>query len=169
MTLAKLFSSVSWPQLEAALLFLRPDAEPALHEFQKALGRMDALEPVAQKMRISIEKRCVSDDDDGDGYYVAGRDGTLERGLDGVQEQEVVYVLWLTPWVKWLGMEISDETIGAFSPAEIAARCLLEMTSNGFGESDTQEFVAELSQQAAEMDATPEEDRATWVLPPKKS
>ncbi len=47
--------------------------------------------------------------------------------------------LALTPWNEWLGMVISTETLQQFSPEEIVAHCLIEMTRFGADESKIDE------------------------------
>lgn len=44
-----------------------------------------------------------------------------------------------TPWAEWLGMEVHPETQDKYSPAEIVAHCLWEMTWNGFTEEQINE------------------------------
>lgn len=41
-----------------------------------------------------------------------------------------------TPWAEWLGMEIHTDTVQNYSPAEIVAHCLWELTWNGFTEEE---------------------------------
>jgi hypothetical protein len=179
MTLGELVSSIGWHQVKVSLLSIRADVEPDQHEFEKVLGHLNALTPVASEMRLYIEKRLSGEEYGSRRYYVVGRDGTLDRHFDDVQHleahgfevhcsKETVWSLWLTPWVEWLGMEIADETAQAFSPSEIAAYCLLEMTFYGYVENSAKEVSAELALGVAEVDAMTEAENVSWIIPLKE-
>ena len=49
------------------------------------------------------------------------------------------HALEFHPWSEWSNMEISQETLDKFSPEEICAHCLAEMTVFGFSEKEIKE------------------------------
>jgi hypothetical protein len=38
----------------------------------------------------------------------------------------------ITSWEEWMGMSINEKALKDFTPSEILAHCLLEMTLTGF-------------------------------------
>lgn len=52
----------------------------------------------------------------------------------GAPDDELEYDLTFASWPLWLGSVIDDMTLAGFSPAQIVAYALLEMTVHGFDE-----------------------------------
>ncbi len=63
---------------------------------------------------------------------VIGLEWVPDEKTGDVHQQPVS--LALTPWSEWLGMSITKDTLRQFSPPEIAAHALMEMTRWGFSE-----------------------------------
>jgi hypothetical protein len=108
-------------------------------------------------------------------FDVAGRDGTLNRELEDFQhlkdssddeyaDVEVDYSLSFHPWTSWLGMLIGSETLREFSPSNIVAHCLWEMTFHGFEKHEVQDALAELRERADEIDAMTEAEREKFLV-----
>ena len=55
-------------------------------------------------------------------------------GLDHLRNKK--YAIEFVPWIDWISMFITQETLDSLSSEEIVAGCLYEMTFNGFSEED---------------------------------
>ena len=54
--------------------------------------------------------------------------------VEGIDDDREIWGIELTPWNKWLGMEIKSETLDKFEHSKIIAHCLWEMTFLGISE-----------------------------------
>lgn len=64
-------------------------------------------------------------------------EGKLYPNVSGIQHNrpDISYGIEFEPWIDWVSHFITKETLNTFTPTEIAAACLWEMTFNGFEES----------------------------------
>ena len=108
------------------------------------------MESEADPMRIAIERRPLPGYDEEPAPEVIGRNGTLNRELDDF---------------KHLG---KHATLAEYSPAQVAAYCLNDMTFHGFSEAEQREVREELQRRVAEIDAMSEEERAEKLIPAEK-
>jgi hypothetical protein len=65
-------------------------------------------------------------------------------------------------------MTVEPAVLAEYSPAQIVAYCLNDMTFHGFSEADNREVSEELKRRVAEIDAMPEEERAEKLIPAEK-
>ena len=128
MNLKELLETKSWKSIAPKLLENYPEAEKDSAGYEKVFEYLKLIK--SEEMGISIIIRKQGDVD-GAYFDVSGlynnpkkKDETYPHGLE------------LTPWNKWLGMYISEESLKNFSESEIVVHCLYEMTFIGFSEDD---------------------------------
>jgi len=69
--------------------------------------------------------------------------------VGGIDDDGERWALDFTPWAEWLGMEIHPESVHNYSPAEIVAHCIWEMTWNGFTEEEIEKKKNEFGERLA--------------------
>lgn len=179
MTFAELISSTRWAEVKAALHWLFPDEQEYLPDYQRVFSALRRMKPRPSPMRIGIERRPTAGLDEEQVPEVIGRNGTFNRDRDDFQHlgthatpeygaEETVWGLSLESWSAWLGMPIEPATLAEYSPAQVVAYCLNEMTFHGFSEAEVRNFSEDLHRQVAEIDAMSEEDRAEKLIPAEK-
>jgi hypothetical protein len=155
MTLYEIFHTVPWSAVEIALKDHYDITPKSLEGHHVIFDRCLVLEPVTVKMILRIRTHI----EDGEDYIdIVGTDGTKCKDLPDYRESTeeqiesmkklgltptkaddlVEYALEFQPWQEWLGMTIEPETLLKFSPEEIIACSLWEMTFIGFEESKIQ-------------------------------
>lgn len=109
---------------------------------------------------ISIVVAHQKDDYDGEEYVnVSGKYANPKS-----EEEEFSQAIEFTPWNKWLGMEISQESLQHFSELEIISHCLYEMTFVGFEEEEIQKELNSLEKSIEEYkNMTDEEKKANTI------
>lgn len=65
-------------------------------------------------------------------------------GVKIINKDNISYGLEFFKWNDWVSMFITKETLDNFSPEEIVAACLYEMTFYGFNEDVIQEYLTKL-------------------------
>jgi hypothetical protein len=65
-------------------------------------------------------------------------------GIKNLNEVMGRYNLSYMTWDKWLGYDVAGDTIAKYTPAEIVAHCIWEMTWNGFTEEQLQKRIEDL-------------------------
>ena len=179
MTFAELIAETSWAEVKAALLWLSPDNRPYLSDYRKVFRELRHMKPEPDSMRIAVERRPMPGFDEEPAPEVIGRNGTLNQELDDFKHlgkhatseygaEETVWSLSLQPWRSWLGMTVEPAALAEYSPAQMVAYCLNDMTFHGFSEADNREVSEELKRRVAEIDAMPEEERAEKLIPAEK-
>jgi hypothetical protein len=89
----------------------------------------------AEDSAIEIVVAQQKDDFDGEEYVdVSGKYKHPKN-----EEEKFSQAIEFTAWSKWLGMDISEESLLHFSELEIISHCLYEMTFVGFEEEEIQE------------------------------
>ena len=66
-------------------------------------------------------------------------------GVKIINKDRINYSLVFNKWNDWISMFITKETLDNFSPEEIVATCLYEMTYYGFDEDTIQKNLTELN------------------------
>lgn len=173
MTFAEVIASTGWAEVAAAIRACWPEED--LEGYRRVFAELRAMGPEPDPMRIAIECRPLLGED-AVVPEVIGRNGTLNRDLDDFRhmashadptlgDREVAYSLSLHPWRCWLGMTVEPETLRAYSPAEVVAHCLWDMTFHGFSEAAIREVSDELDRRSAAIDAMTPEERAEKLIP----
>jgi len=176
MTFSELLDSVSWAETKAALLWCYPDSARSLEGYRRTLARLQRLTPVDSNMRIVLKEGVEEGVDHGPFIEVVGRNGQLNRDQPDFKHfrcsvdsayasSETDLSLSLEPWEHWLGMRIDAGTLSRFTPPQIAAHCLWDMTFHGFEQWQVKEGMEQINRRADELAAMTEEDRKRNLIP----
>lgn len=112
---------------------LYPDEEKNISGYQKVFEELLFMHPEDSEIIIVVAHQ--KDDFDGEEYVdVSGKYAHPKN-----EEEKYSQAIEFTPWNKWLGMEISPESLLHFSELEIISHCLYEMTFVVFEEEEIQE------------------------------
>lgn len=173
-TFAELVAATAWPEVKAAVAWLFPDEKDVLAGYRQVFGKLRTMTPEPDSMRLSIEARVLPGVDEQPTPEVVGRNGTLNHDLPDwpflnadseYGRDEAVYSLSLQPWRQWLGMVVEQATLDSYSPAQIIAFALREMTFHGFTEAENRAVADELRRRVAELDAMTDEERKETLIP----
>lgn len=158
MKLKKFIQSNAWLSVEAILLQLYPDEEKNISGYKKVFEELLFMHP--EDSEISIVVAHQKDDYDGEEYVnVSGKYANPKS-----EEEEFSQAIEFTPWNKWLGIEISQESLQHFSELEIISHCLYEMTFVGFEEEEIQKELNSLEKSIEEYkNMTDEEKKANTI------
>lgn len=151
MTFKKLIESNTWSQVSPIFLNLYPDAKDDLSGYESVFKKLESI--VAEKTDISIVIYKEKDDDE-EYLDVSGLHNNPKN-----KEDEYPQGIELVPWHKWLGMDISRETLENYSALEIIAHCLYEMTFAGFSEEDIPRALRSIEKSTKEREIMTEEER----------
>ena len=156
MKLSRLIKNTSWLSIKFVLLKLYPDESKNIQAYEDVFKKLLFLAPKHCEMELIIKHQ--TDAFDGEKYTeVCGKKS------DGGDEEQ--YALDFTPWAEWLDMEISKETMIAFTELEIISHCLFEMTFIGFEEEDIQTEFKKLNTRIKELDNMTLEERQKNLIP----
>ncbi|NCU34954.1 hypothetical protein EOM75_02920 [Candidatus Falkowbacteria bacterium] len=158
MKLKKFIQSNAWLSVEEILLQLYPDEEKNISGYKKVFEELLFMHP--EDSEISIVVAHQKDDYDGEEYVnVSGKYANPKS-----EEEEFSQAIEFTSWNKWLGMEISQESLQHFSELEIISHCLYEMTFVGFEEEEIQKELNSLEKSIEEYkNMTDEEKKANTI------
>jgi hypothetical protein len=176
MTLSELLESATWAETKAALLWSYPDAARSLEGYRCTLGKLRALAPFESNMRIILKEAFEEGLNDQPSIEVVGRNGQLNRDQADFRHlsysvdseyatSETDFCLSFEPWKYWLGMRIDAGTLSRFTPPQIAAHCLWDMTFHGFEQWQVKEVMEEINRRADEVAAMSEEERKRNLIP----
>jgi len=133
MKFKKLIQRNSWLSVETILLQLYPNEEKNISGYKEVFEELLFMHPEDSEILIVVAHQ--KDDFDGEEYVdVSGKYANPKN-----EEEEFSQAIEFTPWNKWLGMEISPESLQHFTELEIISHCLYEMTFAGFEEEEIQE------------------------------
>ena len=122
----------SWEDTRDAIVRLYPDHESELDGYKQVFEKLKTLTPIPSNLQLRIE--LVYSNHTGE-YLLETKsiNPAQETGKTGS-----LFILEITPWAKWLGMELDAQTLEKFSEFDIVAHCLYEMTFFGFTLEDIQ-------------------------------
>lgn len=163
MKFKEILNKVLWDDVRNSLLGLyyqdREDTE--LEEYLNVFNKIKDMSPQDPNgMRLYVQK--IKDDEGNEYVEVIGRDGKLQKESsdfeffkDNVDEEfansEVTYALEMTPWSKWVAMNVPIGVIQNFSLPDIVAHCLYEMTFMGYEEEEIQGQADELARRVEDI------------------
>ncbi len=153
MNLKQLIQSNSWLSVAAILENLYPDQKESLESYEDVYEKLKFM--AAEESNLSIEVEHQKDDFDGAEYVSVS--GKYKNPED--EEETFPQAIEFEPWRKWLGMDITNETLADFSELEIIAHCLFEMTFAGYEEEDIQEELKKLEQEMDDYKAMTDDEK----------
>ncbi|TXD82140.1 hypothetical protein ESY86_15860 [Subsaximicrobium wynnwilliamsii] len=133
MTFKQLILTNNWQKIAPLFLEIYPEAEKNMEGYQAVFEKLKVIDPEESDISIVISKEI---DDDEEYIEACG----LHKNPKN-EDENYLQGIELTPWCKWLGMDISKESLNDFSELEIIVHCLYEMTFVGFSEEAIQEKI----------------------------
>lgn len=121
MKLKDIILQTTWPQVAIDLVSAYPKERKNIEGYAKVYCALWRMEPADTETILYIEK--IADDFEPELYF--------NHLYLKTPEDEVTYSPMACPWEEWLGMEIAP-TPNNYTPCEIVAICLFEMTWAGF-------------------------------------
>lgn len=155
MRLVQVCGVTDWGSVREALCCCYLDDADKLESFGGAYAQIPSLQPTETTMQIYLEADSDPNSAGKAGVNVFGKDGSFfeQEGHISADEQiEACFNLSYMHWEEWLGMEISPDAMDRFTPAEVVAHCLWEMTYLGFSIEVIRRRRADLDEQIKEMD-----------------
>jgi len=160
-TLYDLIHGVSWDSIETVLQGHYQINDEGIENHRKVRERMMAMDPVSNPITIIFE--TYENDEDVE-IKISGEDGTVLRDMPdfkymNIPENDVRaltpvrFGIEFKPWQKWLGMAVSPQTLQEFSPEEVVAHCLWEMTFISFDETEIQNTIEDLEKKVEDIKA----------------
>ncbi len=116
-TLKDLIEGITCPDIEIKMQVLYPDY--GTDGYASVLETLHNLTPIPNDMVIHL---TYIEDLDFDNYIK----------VDGIDGEDNEWGLDFMAWEKWLGMQIDEGAMAAYTPIEIVVHCLWEMTFYGF-------------------------------------
>lgn len=151
MTFKELIESNTWPTISSLFLESYPQAEKNMEGYKTVFEKLTVMDSEKSDMSIIISK-----EKDGNEEYI-DVSGLYNKPKN--EEEHYSQGIEFTPWGKWLGMDISKESLAAFSEPEIIVHCLYEMTFVGFSEEDIQKRISRIEKSRKERESMTEEER----------
>ena len=126
MTLKQILKNYTWLNIKSKLIELYPDEEENgnLTLYEEVLEKLRFMAPFSSDIMLNITYE--QDVFENETYVnVSGKDLNPDTILPIVTD---ACAIEFTPWNKWLGMEITENTLKDFSEMEILCHSLYEMT-----------------------------------------
>lgn len=139
MKLLDLIQKHPWEEIQTALVRLYPDHESELEGYQTVYQKLKTLQVLPSDRLLHLE--LVYSEHSGEYQLEIKHLSPNKPGEDAGP----LLSLEFTPWAKWLGMEITAESLERFSAYDLIAHCLYEMTFFGFTQEASQTTTKELS------------------------
>jgi hypothetical protein len=143
MTLKELHSDTNWPSVREKLFSLYPNQKKNETGYQKVYEQMPSIEP--KKSTSEILLRFIEEKEPE--YYSYIHLSAIETNSNPPESYSPMF----SSWEEWMGMSINEKTLKDFSPSEILAHCLLEMTLTGFDPETRKRTEDELYKQSLQM------------------
>lgn len=136
MKFSDLVRSHHWLSVELTLLELYPDQQESIRGYENVFEQLKSTESEENDMLIVLSEYDSDSEDGTPSTYIDVSGRKLIPDPDDITSG---YAIEFEKWEKWLGMEISPETIREFSELEIVSHCLYEMTFCGYEEEEIQD------------------------------
>ena len=157
MTLKQIIKNYTWLNIKPKLLELYPKEEENgnLSLYEEVLEKLHFMAPVPSDIMLNITLQ--HDEFDSETYVdVSGKDLNPDTTLPIVTD---ACALEFTPWNKWLGMEITENTLCDFTELEILCHSLYEMTFIDFEEESIQDEIKHIKDIQDKYDNISEEEK----------
>ena len=153
MNFKNLIQGNSWLSVAEILVKLYPDQKDSLQSYEEVYEKLKFMPEEDSDLSIEIEYQT----DDFDGAEYVSVSGKYDDPKN--EEETFSQAIEFEPWKKWLGMNITSESLASFSELEIIAYCLFEMTFVGFEEEDIQQELIKLEQEMEDYKAMTDEEK----------
>lgn len=146
-TLKDIFNKVTFEEILEEILNAYPDEEDMSDQYEEVFSKIMDMElaPNDEKWKLVLENTeeewdCF-DEDTGETEHIIENYVTVYGKKARSKEY---YAIEFAPWNEWLSMIIDTKTLKEFTPAQIAAYCLWEMTFISFDEENIEDALEDL-------------------------
>lgn len=153
MNFKNLIQGNAWLSVAEILVKLYPDQKESLQSYEEVYEKLKFMAEEASDLSIEIDYQT----DDFDGAEYVSVSGKYENPKN--EEETFAQSIEFEPWSRWLGMNITPESLATFSELEIIAYCLFEMTFVGFEEEDIQQELIKLEKEMEDYKAMTDEEK----------
>lgn len=153
MTFKQLLQTNTWPAISSLFLEIYPEAAENMEGYETVFKKLIAMDAEETDMSIDITNEKDTFDDE-EYVEVLGIYNNPQN-----EEEHYSQGIEFSPWRKWLGMDISAESLERFSEQEIIVYCLYEMTFVGFSEEEIQKVISSSKDNSEERESLTEEER----------
>ncbi len=163
MKLGELIKDSSWLSVEIVFSKTYPDQVTFLDNYELVFNLLKILKPKSSSIYILIKNEI--DEFDNEEYVdISGYDSLRVATSDNLITESLA--LEFTPWTKWLGMSIDQESIKSYSSLEIICHCLHEMTFIGFNQKEIDDEWQKIKKTADDIKhmTTEEKEKNTTTL-----
>jgi hypothetical protein len=138
---SEMIRNIDFDKAFAHLINWWPDQEPARGKYLEVFNKLCKMKPNWHKLgdlMIAVDKEYW----DGKIYpNVSGRYPNIDQNF-GIE---------FIPWIEWVSMYFTEETLASFTCEEIIGACLWEMTFNGFDENTIRGTLTKMRNNIEEM------------------
>ena len=127
MTLKELLKETNWDLIKSELINQYPEVSKNIDGYENAFRRLESMKVVESQLILKVSEHLDLLYSDLSIFVNALK----KEGVDkvGAGNAKDLYVFRPISWEEWLGMEIESTTSRNFTPAEIIACFLYEMTN----------------------------------------
>jgi hypothetical protein len=161
MKFSDIIKSNSWLSVELVFIQLYPDEKDSITGYEKVFNNLRIMEPVKSDITILV-KNAFDDFDKNEYVDVSGYKKNEIRSTNDLNDS---LALEFTPWEKWLGMDLDDDSLNDFSELEIICHCLYEMTFFSFDQKEIKKELTRINDIVDEIDNMTEEEKKEKLIP----
>jgi hypothetical protein len=157
MTLKNILRNYTWLNIKPKLLELYPDEENNgnLPLYEEVLEKLRFMIPEDSDIMLNITWQHDELDNESN-VDVSGKDLDMDKSQPIEAD---ACAIEFTSWNKWLGMEITNNTLKDFTELEILCHSLYEMTFFDFDEDSIQNEIKRIQDIAADFDNMSKEEK----------
>lgn len=128
MRLAELIQQLPFDDVWDRFLAAYPEEVGNAPKYHRVYRLLQQLDPVTPDFAVWVHREA-----DEDGPYVV---------VSGVKPgEDCLYAIEFSPWNEWLGAELTSPPLDRFTPADLVAHALWELTFVGFTPASGQKFI----------------------------
>jgi len=143
MILKEIYDITTWPSVRGKLFSFYPDLKKNEAGYQKVYEQMHSIHP--QKSTSEILLSFIEEKEPEFDSYI--HLSAIETNSNPPESYSPMF----SSWEEWMGMSMNETTLRDFTPSEILAHCLLEMTLTGFAPETRKRTEEELYKQSLQM------------------
>ena len=131
--LSDLLRESTFEEVSKALLHWFPKEIRSINGYRDVYNSLCSMTPRKHKYNdLFIEIKKEND--------LFGNEYLHNHGVSITKKEKITYGLELSPWIDWISMYITQDTLDSLTKEEIIASCLYEMTFYGFDEPTISDF-----------------------------
>lgn len=132
MKLNRLIKNYEWLSVKQILCLNSQRAIDCIDKYEIVFNKLKLLNPIESSIILMIDREYEENKEVNYGA-VYGFDNSISQ----TELTPYLALTWIS-WSEWLGLSISQDTQDEWTELEIICNCLIEMTLDGFSESEVQ-------------------------------